>query len=198
MTLGAATLRQYAACCLRTTCRGKECPVAMLHEVGEQTFSWRPVKGAKKTIEIYAGPRVFGTLQRGRGVPTVAQTDEGRWIFEKENGAIAVRAQDGTTLARFVAEKGGHGTVTLADGQTFRWAPTQKGKAERAFYDLDGQRVVRFWRDWQFVKVEDRGAADPGMAALPAFPLLVILGRVIGIGMDDDMAAAAVIASTSV
>jgi hypothetical protein len=170
----------------------------MLHEVGEQTFSWRPMKGAKKTIEIYAGSRVFGTLQQGRGIPTVAQTDEGRWIFEKEKGAITIRAEDGATLARFAAGRGGRGTVTLADGQTFRWAPTQKGKAERAFYDLDSQRVVRFWRDWQFVKVEDRGAADPGMAVLPAFPLLVILGRVIGIGMDDDTEAAAVIAATSV
>jgi hypothetical protein len=172
--------------------------VASLHDVREQTFSWRPVKGVKKTIEVYAGPDVFGTLRQERGRPAVAEIDQGRWTFTQEKRVLTVSAEDGTTLATFLPGTRGQGTVTLADGQAFRWAPTQPGKAERAFYDTDGQRVVRFWKDWQVLKVEDRGAADPGMASLPAFPLLVVLGRVIGVGTDGDLASAAVVAATSV
>jgi hypothetical protein len=45
------------------------------------------------------------------------------------------------------------------------------------------------------LKVEDRGSADPGMALRPEFPLLVVLGRVIGIGDTDDDGMAANIAT---
>lgn len=156
-----------------------------LYDVGTQTFSWRPVKGVKKTIEVYAGADIFGTLRQERGQPTIATTAEGRWTIEKTKGTLTVRADGGATIATFVTGTGGEGTVTLADGQTLRWAPTTTGQAERAFYDDAGRRIVRFWKDWQFLKVEDRGEADPGMAAWPGFPVLVVLGRVIGIGADD-------------
>ncbi len=49
---------------------------------------------------------------------------------------------------------------------------------------------MRFWKTHKILKTEDRGAADPGMAARPEFPLLVFLGRVIGIGEDDVTTAA--------
>ncbi len=169
-----------------------------LHDVGTQTFSWRPVKGVKKTIEVYAGSDVFGTLRQERGRPSVVAIDGSRWVFEKDKGVVTVRAEDGSALATFVAGKGGEGTLTLADGRILHWAPTKKGQAERAFYDETGARIVRFWKDWQVLKVEDRGEADPGMAARPEFSLLVALGRVIGIGSDDDGAIAAVIAATGV
>ena len=71
------------------------------------------------------------------------------------------------------------------------------GQAERGFYDADGARVVRFWKATRLLSVEDRGAADPGRSALPQFPLLVVLGRVIGIGQDEASALAGVIAATS-
>ena len=156
-----------------------------LDAVGTQTFSWRPVKGAKKTIEVYSGDAIFGTMRQERGRPTVVTTAEGCWTIEKTKGIITVRADTGTLVATFVTGKNGEGTVTLADGQTLQWSPTTKGHAERAFYDDAGRRIVRFWKDWQLLKVEDRGEADPGMASRPGFPVLVVLGRVIGIGSDD-------------
>lgn len=176
-----------------------------LYDVGEQTFSWRPVKGVTKTIkgvtktiEVYAGPDIFGTLRQDRGQPAVAETTAGRWTFATDKKTITAHDADGAVVATFVAGKGGEGVLTLADGEVVRWAPTRQGTAERAFYDAAGRRIVRFWRDWQLLKVEDRGAADPGMAAHPAFPLLVVLGRYIGLGMDDDGGTiAAVVAATS-
>ena len=57
---------------------------------------------------------------------------------------------------------------------------------------------MRFWKATRLLSAEDRGAADPGRSALPQFPLLVVLGRVIGIGQDEASAAiAGVIAATS-
>ena len=165
----------------------------VLSDVGAQTFSWRPMKGVKKTIEVYAGADVFGMLRQERGQPAIATTAEGCWTIEKARGTLTVRADTGVTIATFVASKGGEGTVTLADNQRLRWAPTTKGQAERAFYDDAGRRIVRFWKDWQLFKVEDRSAADLGMATYPCFPVLVVLGRVIGIGSDDGSAMVAVI-----
>ena len=164
-----------------------------LRQVGANTFSWRPLKGVKNTIEVYSGADVFGTLRQKRGEPILAETAEGRWMIDKGKGTISVRTDDGAVVATFTSGKGGQGTLTLADGQVFRWAPTKSGTAERAFYDAAGARFVRFWKDWQLLKVEDRGEADPNMATRPEFPVLVILGRVIGIGTDDDVAVMAAI-----
>lgn len=168
-----------------------------LYDVGDQTFSWRPVKDVKKTIEVYAGPDILGTLRQERGQPAVAETATGRWTIAQDKKTITVYDHDGAVVATFVAGKGGEGVLTLASGEVLRWAPTKKGSAERAFYDTTGQRIVRFWKDWQLFKVEDRGAADPRMASRPEFPLLVVMGRYIGIGMDDDGTIAAVVAATS-
>ena len=154
------------------------------------------MKGAKKTLEVYAGADIYGTLRQERGQPAVLMIAEGRWTIEKRTGAVTVRTDTGTTVATFAAEKGGEGTVTLADGRTLRWAPTARGRAERAFYDDAGRRIVRFWKDWHMLKVEDRGEADPGMSSRPEFPLLVALGRVVGIGQEDDGAVMAALAGT--
>lgn len=170
-----------------------------LDAVGTQTFSWRPAKGAKKTIEVYAGVDICGTLRQERGCPTVAVTTEGRWTIEKSKGAMTVRSDEGTVVAAYRAGKGDEGTVTLANGQVLRWGPTGKKTAERAFYEASGRRIVRFWKDWRLFKVEDRGQADAGMAVLAAFPVLVVLGRVIGITMEDgDAATIAALAVTSI
>jgi hypothetical protein len=116
-----------------------------LHEIGDQTFSWRPVKGTKKTIEVYSSEAVFGTLRMERGQPAVAEVGGERWVFDRSNGSMVVRrGEDGTTAATFEAAKGGEGLLTLDGGEQLRWAPTHKGQAERAFYDENGRRVVRF------------------------------------------------------
>jgi len=174
-----------------------------LRELETTTFTWRPLKGVKKTIALHAGEgdAVFATLRQERGQPTLVETAEGRWTIAKDPAnkkATLITDEMGRLAGSFVSAKHGEGTLTLADGQTFHWAPTHKGQAERAFYDASGARVARFWKDWQFLKVEDRGAADPMQAARDAFPLLVVLGRYIGVGSDEDDAAitAALIVAT--
>jgi hypothetical protein len=154
-------------------------------DLGTTTFAWRPVKGVKGTIEVHTESGVFGTLRQEKGRPTIASTADGRWSIEKSKGTIIVRDGRDDLAATFTSAKGGTGMVRMADEQEFRWAPTHPHQAERAFYDRFGRRVVRFWKDWRFVAVIDKGEADPGMAALSEFPLLVMLGRVIGIGEDD-------------
>ena len=141
-----------------------------LHDIGTEPFSWRPTKGVKKTMEVYAGMHTFGTLRQERGRPAEAAFDGDRWVFKKDRGGVIARAEDGSALATFTGGTGDGGILTLADGRTLRWARTAKGQAERAFYDESGGRIVRFWKDWQVFKVEDRSEADQGMAARPEFP----------------------------
>jgi len=135
---------------------------------------------------------VFGTLRLEHGKPAVADVDGSRWVFEKSKSRLTARTEDGSVLTAFAPAKRGEGLLTLADGRTLRWAATHRGQAERAFYDENGALIVRFWKTHKILKTEDRGAADPGMAARPEFPLLVFLGRVIGIGEDDDVTTAAI------
>ena len=164
----------------------EEVAMATLHEIGDRTFSWRPINGATTTIKVYAGATVFGTLRLEGDRRAVAEMGGSRWVFEAGKGSVTVRGEQGAVLATFAAGTGGDGTLTLADGRMLRWAPTHPGRDARAFYDGGGTRVVRFWKDHQLLKTEDRGAADLGMAARPEFPLLVALGRVIGIGQGED------------
>ena len=170
--------------------------VAELRDISDATFSWRPVKGVKHTIELHAGDQVFGTL-RFDGAEAVAEVDGQRWAFTRRKKQVIIRDAHGTLAGTFRATKRGQGQLELTDGPCFSWRPTHPGQAERCFYDADGARVVRFWKANRLLSVEDRGAADPGRSALPQFPLLVVLGRVIGIGQDDLSALAGVIAATS-
>ena len=170
--------------------------VAELRDISDATFSWRPVKGVKHTIELHAGDQVFGTL-RFDGAEAVAEVDGQRWAFTRRKKQVIIRDAHGTLAGTFRAIKRGQGQLELTDGPCFSWRPTHPGQAERCFYDADGARVVRFWKANRLLSVEDRGAADPGRSALPQFPLLVVLGRVIGIGQDDLSALAGVIAATS-
>jgi len=171
--------------------------VAGLHDISDATFSWHRVKGVKHAIELHAGDQVFGTL-RFDGAEAVAEVDGQRWAFTRHKKQVIIRAADGTVAGTFTAAKRGEGHLELADGSRFGWRPTHRGQAERGFYDADGARVVRFWKATRLLSAEDRGAADPGRSALPQFPLLVVLGRVIGIGQDEASAAlAGVIAATS-
>jgi len=171
--------------------------VAGLHDISDATFSWHRVKGVKHAIELHAGDQVFGTL-RFDGAEAVAEVDGQRWAFTRHRKQIIIRDADGTVAGTFTGAKRGQGQLELADGPRFWWRPTHRGQAERGFYDTDGARVVRFWKATRLLSAEDRGAADPGRSALPQFPLLVVLGRVIGIGQDEASAAiAGVIAATS-
>ena len=173
------------------------CTVAGLRDISDATFSWHRVKGIKHAIELRAGDLVFGTL-RFDGVEAVAEVDGQRWAFTRHRKQVIVRDADGTVAGTFTAAKRGEGQLELVDGPRFWWRPTRRGQAERGFYDADGARVVRFWKATRLLSAEDRGAADPGRSALPQFPLLVVLGRVIGIGQDEVSAAlAGVIAATS-
>jgi len=173
------------------------CTVAGLHDISDATFSWHRVKGVKHTIELHAGDQVFGTL-RFDGVKAVAEVDGQRWAFTRHKKQVIIRDAHGTVAGTFTATKRGEGQLELTDGLRFWWRPTHPGQAERGFYDADGGRVVRFWKATRLLSAEDRGAADPGRSALPQFPLLIMLGRVISIGQDELSAAlSGVIAATS-
>lgn len=171
--------------------------MAGLHDISDTTFSWHRVKGVKHAIELHAGDQVFGTL-RFDGVEAAAEVGGQRWAFTRHKKQVIIRDADGTVAGTFTAAKRGEGQLELTDGPRFWWRPAHPGQAERGFYDADGARVVRFWKATRLLSAEDRGAADPGRSALPQFPLLVVLGRVIGIGQDEFSAAlAGVIAATS-
>jgi hypothetical protein len=173
------------------------CTVAGLRDISDITFSWRPVKGVKHTIDLHVGDEVFGTL-RFDGAEAVADVDGQRWAFTRHRKQVIIRDAHGTAAGIFTATKRGEGQLELTDGPRFWWRPTHPGQAERGFYDADGARVVRFWKASRLLSAEDRGAADPGRSALRHFPLLVVLGRVIGIGQDEVSAAlSGVIAATS-
>jgi hypothetical protein len=107
------------------------CIVAGLRDISDATFSWRPVKGVKHTIELHAGDQVFGTL-RFDGVEAVAEVDGQRWAFTRHRKQVIIRDAHGTVAGTFRATKRGEGQLELTDGRCFSWARPIPGKRSDA------------------------------------------------------------------
>ncbi len=162
-----------------------------LGDAGAVALAWRPVQGAKKTIELYAGNDIYATLRQERGQPAVVETAEGRWTLQRRKGKIAVRAEGSESdLATYSGRWTGEGRLEFASGYAFDWVRTSPWRAERAFVTEGGQRIVRCRRDYGLTRLTDRAEIEPGAAAMPHLALLVALGRYLGTGDDDGSAAA--------
>jgi len=77
--------------------------------------------------ELRCNGEVVGTLARPRfwGAEYEAETEHGRWTFRRGGflgtGAEIVDTTSGEAIARFKSSWSARGTLTFADGQTFRF-----------------------------------------------------------------------------
>jgi hypothetical protein len=193
---------QYCTLCWRKAVRRKRKSDAPI-------WQWRESKAVKHQDELWFADRIYATL-RWEGPfskRAYARVPEGQWTFDRPrllSRDVEVRQSKAEpTLASLVAiyyqKWSGDGTLKLADGRQFDWAPTNFWQTRWAFFDAEGRPLVgfedtsglgnhtsqvTFWRS-------ELSKADIG--------LLATLGDyLMALKRQDDAAAAAAAASAAV
>ena len=109
----------------------------------------------------------------------LAETGAGSWTFERSGSwrpSVTIRDAHSGAECGLYQSKGPGGTLTLADGWTFGWSPTDFWRANWQWTGRDGQLLAKFTDQRRFVR--QQGLVEvPAIAwSAPELALLVILG----------------------
>jgi len=175
--------------------------------LGEQGLAWLQPKTLEHYFELQAGPAQLATLafHSAWGTLATAETADGTWTFKRVgflNPRVTVRAAGSPdNLAVYQPKFWGDGTLTFADGATFRWQPTNFWATEWAFTGTGDTPLVRFKSGAEKSKLSDilktqaLMELEPDESIRPYVPLLVALGMYLIILHQQD--AAGVVAATA-
>ena len=174
-------------------------------ENARPAFEWRESTTVRRQDELCLGDEVVATMRWAGMLSTLStgQARTGRWTFERPrllSHEVEVREAASGELAGVLSPRWtGDATLTLADGRTFEWFPTNFWRSEWAFADTHDQPLVRFWDTSGFlrrrtaIEIVRSGLPEPDRA------LLALLGHyMMEIQRRDTAAATAAIVPTVV
>jgi hypothetical protein len=175
-------------------------------EAADQELVWQQPNAFKYEYELRAGDEVLATLRWRTlsGSLATAETAEGSWTFKRVGfwrARITARPLGSERdAATFEPRWTGSGTVTLAQGASHRWGPTNAWQTRWAWHDADGVPIVQFHNKHGaasegYVEISPaaaslppvthldetyrpiaRGEEEPPPVALPELPLFLTLG----------------------
>jgi hypothetical protein len=156
-------------------------------------FTWSKI--SCRNYELKLNHDVVGTLQRPSfwSSNIVAETQHGHWTFRRGgwlgSGAQIVDSASQQSIATLTSGWGSGGTLTFADGQTFRlechgwWRPVWSVIAE------GGEPLLRLHTREKTVEVLSRAAAPDSR-----LPLLIMFIWYRKLQAEEDAASAAMVA----
>jgi hypothetical protein len=171
----------------------------------QPALEWRESRTVRRQDELWVGDEVVATLRWEGMLSTMAtgRARTGYWTFERPrilSREVEVRvAASGELVGVLSPRWTGDAPITLSDGRTFEWAPTNFWQSEWVLTDAHNQPLVRFWdisgflRRRTAIEIVRSGLSEPDRA------LLVLLGHyMIEIQRRDTAAATAAIVPTVV
>ena len=123
-------------------------------ESNAQTWQWRESKTVKHQDELRLGDHVEATL-RWEGLLSnlaTARAPAGQWTFDRprllsrdiEVREIRAGEDSAPLIAVYYQKWTGEGTLKLADGRAYDWAPTNFWQTRWAFFDADERPLIVF------------------------------------------------------
>ena len=165
--------------------------MAPLRDVVGQELQWVKPKWTRREFELRGGDAVVATLRWTRGSRAegaFASGDEYRFYREGwlRPRILIHRAAGERTDEPVATLAARNGTLSFPDGRSFRWGKPRRWTNERIWLDDAGAELVRFSPQRGGVRVR----LQPGAAALPEGPLLLLLGQYLLVLAEQDAAAA--------
>lgn len=133
----------------------------------------------QQVFELHAGDTVVATLRFEHASLTVGEGDGHRWTFKREgflHPRVTVRLPDSNdNAATFQASWSGGGSLELPD-RVLRFGAANFWHSQWDWQDGDKHSLVHFKNQHGFLKMEGHVVIEPGAAAVPELPLIVVLG----------------------
>ena len=129
----------------------------------------------------------------------LAETGAGSWMLERSGNwrpSVSIHdAQSGADCGLYKSNGAG-GLLTLTDGWTFAWSPTDFWRSNWQWTGRDGQLLAKLTNQRRFVR--QQGLVEvPAIAwSAPELALLVILGWYLMLLQAKDNTAAVIVATT--
>jgi hypothetical protein len=164
-------------------------------EVADQELVWVQPARLKQTFELRTGDEVVATLQFQRASLATGEVAGQQWTFKREGFwhpqvTVRVAGSDANTAVFKPAWTGG-GTLELPQGRLLRFGAANFWHSQWDWSDPNGTPLVHFKSHAGLLKTEGEVGIEPGAAALPEQPLLVVLGWYLLILFARDSAAGA-------
>jgi hypothetical protein len=175
--------------------------VRPISDVAGQELLWIQPAARKREHELRAGDDVVATLRFQRGSLADAEADGRHWTFKREGfwqPRVTVRVPGSDTdIAVFRPRWTGGGQLELPDGRIIGFTSANFWQSQWVWQDKD-RPLLLFKGRHGIIKADGAVEIQPGAAALPDVPLLVLLGWYLILLHADDAAAASTGATVAV
>ncbi|HEX9068609.1 MAG TPA: hypothetical protein VF807_07560 [Ktedonobacterales bacterium] len=151
----------------------------------QEELTWVKPSWRKREFELRDGEQVIAREAWGRGYRATAdwatlrlRLDTHGWLKRH----TVIMRDDGAPAGDYAHRQG---TLTLADGQVFRWQRPEKRSRDRVWLDAAGNRLVRLHPARGGTTVRPEQSATP-----PELPLLIVVGHyLLALAQQDEEAA---------
>jgi hypothetical protein len=175
-----------------------------LREVAGGELAWVQPARAKQSFELRAAGRaqgapeldeVVGTLVWERMSLATGETADGRWTFKREgfwHPRVTVRlGGSDVNVAVFQPSWTGGGTLELGSRTQLRFGAANFWRSQWDWLDAQDKPLVHFKSRQGLLKLEGQVEIEPGVAASPDVPLLVVLGWYLLVLLSRDASSSA-------
>lgn len=169
-------------------------------EVATRSLQWTQPSALKMNYELLAGDEVASTLRFRSSFGSLAtgESQDGCWTFKRVGfwkPRVTVRVCDGDEdIASFSNQTwSGGGTLTLADGRSFR-VSNNFWQTKLEFREETEATLIRF-ESGGVIHLSARVEIDPRAVTLPELPWLLMLGWYLIVMSHRDSGAAAAAAA---
>jgi hypothetical protein len=153
--------------------------MSTIRESVGQDLAWIQPARTQQSFELHAGDTVVATLRLERASLAIGEGEGHRWTFKREgfwHPRVTVRLPNSDdNAATFQSSWAGGGSLELPD-RVLRFGAANFWHSQWDWQDGDKHSLVHFKSQDGFLKMEGQIEIEPGAAALPELPLIVVLG----------------------